>query len=131
MKTMQKPFRQNKQRGFTLVEIMIVVGIVSIVVMIAITGWVKARDRSARTACQENLTKIDHAKEMLAFEENKGSGTPVNEADIVGPDKFLRHLPECPMSGVYSFNPISTYPACSLAETEQHWIVVGPVADGQ
>ena len=72
----------RKTKGFTLVEIMIVVAIIGILIAIAVPGFVRARSQSRMRACQENLTKIDGAKEQYALEQNKGPGDAVSEDDL-------------------------------------------------
>jgi len=53
---------ESSTKGFTLVEIMIVVAIIGILVGIAVPGFIRARTQSQGKACCENLQKIDGAK---------------------------------------------------------------------
>ncbi len=59
------------KKGFTLVEIMIVVAIIGIIIAIAVPAFLRARENARGRACQENLSKIDGSKEMWALEEKK------------------------------------------------------------
>ena len=68
-------------RGFTLVEIMIVVAIIALLAAIAIPGMLRARKRSQATLILDNLRLIDGSKDQYAIEYGKTNGTP-NPADI-------------------------------------------------
>ncbi len=69
--------RRASQRGFTLVEIMVVVFIIGVLLNIALPGFVRARDVSQQNACIENLRTIQMAKEEWAMANNQsGSQTP-------------------------------------------------------
>ena len=104
------------RRGFTLVEIMIVVAIIGILIAIAVPGFVKARTTSRARACQENLTKVDGAKEQYALEDNLAPGDPVEFTDLVESDGtgYLKKTPGCPAGGTYTVNNIGTDPTCSI-----------------
>lgn len=52
------PKAKSQLGGFSLVEIMTVIGIIALIISIAVPGWIKARTSSRREVCQENLTKI-------------------------------------------------------------------------
>jgi prepilin-type N-terminal cleavage/methylation domain-containing protein len=63
--------------GFTLVEIMIVVSIISLLATIAIPGFMRARKRSQATMVKNDLRLIDSAVSQYAMETNKMSGSTV------------------------------------------------------
>jgi prepilin-type N-terminal cleavage/methylation domain-containing protein len=104
-----------RSRGFTLTEIMIVFGIFSIILAIAVPTWLRQRENSRSSACQENLAKIDGAKEIYAYEHRLTNGASIQMSDLVEPDRsgYLRYEPHCPAGGVYALNPIGTAPSCS------------------
>ena len=88
------------KKGFTLVEIMIVVAIIGILVAIAVPGFLRARETSRARACQENLSKIDGAKENYALDNNLGEAGTVAWSDIVtGKTGYIRKQPSCPAGG--------------------------------
>jgi prepilin-type N-terminal cleavage/methylation domain-containing protein len=113
-----KMFKRSK--GFTLVEIMIVVAIIGILIAIAVPGFVKARTQSRNRACQENLTKIDGAKEQWALENNKAVGTDCTMDDLYVDDGsgYLKSSPQCPAADGedYTVNAIGTAPACPVVD---------------
>jgi len=64
-------------RGFTLVEIMIVVAIIALLAAISIPGFTRARKRAQATTLLNNLRLIDTSKEQYAAEYCKNIATPV------------------------------------------------------
>src|SRR5687768_2274995 len=103
----------TSRKGFTLVEIMIVVAIIGILIAIAVPGFVKARTESRRRSCQENLTKIDGAKEQWALENRKAPGDAVTIDDLYAADgtSYLKSNPTCPTdNAAYTLNNVGTVP---------------------
>ena len=68
--------------GFTLVEIMIVVAIISVLAGIAIPSFFRARKRSQCTRILQDLRIVDNAQDQYAIENNKMTGNPVGWTDI-------------------------------------------------
>lgn len=105
-------------RGFTVIEIMIVIAIIGIVVAIAAPTWVRARSQSRMKTCQENLSKLDSAKEQWALANNKTPGAQPLASDFVDPG-YLKAFPREPSGATggdnntgYTINPIGTEPVC-------------------
>ena len=57
-------------KGFTLIEIMIVVAIIGLLAAIAVPNFVHARSSSQQNACINNLRQIDGAKQNWALENH-------------------------------------------------------------
>ena len=68
--------------GFTLVEIMIVVGIIALLAAIAVPNFLRARKRSQGVRCLEDLRIIDSACDQYAIENNKVTGNTVAWSDV-------------------------------------------------
>jgi prepilin-type N-terminal cleavage/methylation domain-containing protein len=64
----------RNQRGFTLVEIMIVVAIIALLASIAVPGFLRARKRAQASRVINDLRLIDSAVDQYAIETNKASG---------------------------------------------------------
>ena len=69
------------QKGFTLVEIMIVVAIIALLAAIAVPGFMRARKRSQASRILNDLRIIDSAVDQYAIENNKKTNDPVSVAD--------------------------------------------------
>ncbi|PYK80899.1 MAG: prepilin-type cleavage/methylation domain-containing protein [Verrucomicrobia bacterium] len=71
----------SSRKGFTLVEIMIVVAIIALLAAIALPGFLRARKRSQASRILNDLRLIDSAIDQYAIENNKKSNDPVGTAD--------------------------------------------------
>src|SRR3979490_1108711 len=69
------------QKGFTLVEIMIVVAIIALLAAIAVPGFLRARKRSQATRILNDLRIIDSAVDQYAIETNRVTGNTVGITD--------------------------------------------------
>ena len=81
-------------KGFTLIEIMIVVAIIAILAAVAIPNFVKYRNESQKSACISNMKNLQQAGEQWMM--SHGGTTPPNASDLCGSTEYIKKEPRCP-----------------------------------
>jgi general secretion pathway protein G len=89
-----KPPR-GRERGFTMVELMIVMAIIVILVSIAIPQYQKAMIRSKESVLKNNLFTLRQVIDEYTFDKQKA---PQSLTDLVS-GGYLREIPYDPLTG--------------------------------
>lgn len=105
------------KKGFTLVEIMIVVAIIGLLAAIAIPNFVRARAKAQATSCIANLKQIEDAIQVWAADLNKPDTAVPKWVDLV--PNYIRTQPACPSGGAYNVETctVAQRPTCSYVAT--------------
>jgi prepilin-type N-terminal cleavage/methylation domain-containing protein len=106
----------RRRAGFTLVEIMIVVAIIGLLTSIAIPNFVRARTTVQKNACINNLRQLDNAKQQWALENGMTATDAPVDSDLIGTDRYLKRMPQCPANGTYGYNDLTTKATCSVSD---------------
>jgi len=101
-------------RGFTLLEIMIVVGVIGIMASIALPNFLKARATAEQRSCIKNLRELDLTKQQWGFENKQGPTATPTIAQIQAYFGQSR-MPVCPSRGTYRLRRLDRNPTCTRA----------------
>jgi general secretion pathway protein G len=88
-------FRQRYRRGFTLIELMIVMAIVSILLAIALPIYQKSIVRAKESVLRNNLFTLRTMIDEYTIDKQKA---PESLQDLVS-EGYLRQIPRDPISG--------------------------------
>jgi len=111
MKTMRHLMASRK--GFTLIEIMIVVLIIGVLLAIAVPSFVTARTTSRQNACIKNLRAIEASKDQWCMATNHNTGDTCAWTDLT--PTYLKAQPACPGGGAYTIGVVGTNATCTIA----------------
>ncbi len=88
-----KTLEKSQAKGFTLIEVMIVVAIIGILAAVAIRNYVKAQEMAEKAVCVENLKQIQGAVQRWAIEAGAAPTATPATSDLV--PEYMRTWPKC------------------------------------
>jgi prepilin-type N-terminal cleavage/methylation domain-containing protein len=73
---------RNRSFGFTLVETMLVVALISMLSAIAVPNFLRARQRAQATRILDDLRMVDGALDLYAIDNSKSAGDAASWSDL-------------------------------------------------
>lgn len=89
-----------KRAGFSIIEIMIVVGIIGLLAAIGIPSFITTRQRTQRNTCWNIIRQFESAKEQYAAENGLVQGSLISPPSVL--NRYLANLSvdaTCPGGG--------------------------------
>jgi general secretion pathway protein G len=105
---------QSGNRGFTLIELMIVMTVISILMSVAVPMYSKALTRSKETILRQNLTTMRTVIDEYTYDKGKA---PQTLDDLVQAG-YLRKIPIDPISGSQEWRTIMEDASNSVNQSE-------------
>ncbi len=93
--------RSNRDRGFTFVEIMIVVTLIGLLAAIAVPSWHRARENTQLHSIGNNLRLLESAKAQYALDYRLATSQAITLADLA-PYLKGQQLPRPVAEEIYS-----------------------------
>lgn len=87
-------------KGYTLLEIMLVVSIIALLAVLVIPSFLSSRSKSMQSACQSNLRLIDGAIQQYALDNSNTVAGAL--AALVGTNGYIKDTPTCKGGGTYT-----------------------------
>jgi prepilin-type N-terminal cleavage/methylation domain-containing protein len=123
---MESPMKN--QRGFTLIELMIVVVIIGILAAIATPNYFSMRENTRKASCVSNQRNILEGASLYGAEMNVGDDV-VNVTDLLAGKYVVAPLGECPASEVEDNDDYTitftggavTEIVCDVLPEAHHW----------
>jgi general secretion pathway protein G len=122
---MGRPMRSGKRRGYTLIEIIIVMTVMSILLSAAVPLYTRVVNRTKESVLRNNLFSIRTVIDEYTYDKQKA---PQSLNDLVT-EGYLRQVPEDPMTGNNKWKEIMEDALTQVNQTEPGLFDVRSLSD--
>lgn len=114
---------RDTQRGFTLIEMMIVVAIIAILVTILVPNLMRARAQAQTAACESNLKEIATALEL--YETDHDAYPASGNVDSSNTD-FLPYVQQVPVDPAAGPGKPYTFTVTTSSDSTPSYVITCP-----
>ena len=93
---------RKTSRGFTLIELMIVISIIALLAAIIVINFLHARASSQTATCEGNLKQLATALEEYAVDYGGTYPTSIAQLQAANGGVYLKNIPTDPAGGAYA-----------------------------
>ncbi|HEV2748650.1 MAG TPA: type II secretion system major pseudopilin GspG [Allosphingosinicella sp.] len=92
----------RSEKGFTLVELMVVIVIIGLLATVVVINVMPAQDKAARTKAEADIATLEQAAEMYRLNNMRYPDTGQGLQILVG-EGFVKRLPDDPWGNPYRY----------------------------
>lgn len=97
---------KNKKKGFTLLELLVVLAILAILIAIAVPIYKGQKEKAARTAHNANVRVLETAVE--SYKQDNNGKLPGKLQDLAD-GKYIKSVPKVPAGAVKNSKDVKNY----------------------